>query len=153
MSLLSAFNNLLEQFITEMIMTFPDLGDLRTIQTLVGLMRRTNPRMVLENFLDVAGRYYEKILIEDSDFFEDLDNWTKDPRFAEEAEGEEEDLFQKLAVFKSVWYDLSENNKETIWTYFKQLLIIGAKANKNELRKSRCQDILAMAIQVHQSSK
>lgn len=149
MSLLSAFNNLLEQFIQEMVMTFPDLNDLRTIQTLVGLMKRANPRMILKNFLDVAGCYYVKILAEDAAFFEDLDNWTKDPRFSTEAEGEEEEMFQKLVVFKCVWGDLSETNKSTIWTYFKQLLIIGAKANNNELMKPRCKDILEMAVRVH----
>lgn len=134
-------------------MTFPDLGDLRTIQTTVGLMRRINPRMILINFLDVAGRYYEKILTEDSAFFEDLDNWTKDPRFAVQADGEEDAMFQKLMVFKDVWSDLSENNKTTIWTYFKQLVIIGARANTNELMQPRCKEILDMAVRVHASGK
>jgi len=153
MSLLSAFNNLLEQFIQEMIMTFPDLAELRTIQTLVSMMRRVNPRMILSNFLDVAGRYYEKILIEDAAFFEDLDNWKRDPRFAVEAEGEEEQMFQKLVVFKSVWGDLTDTNKNIIWTYFKQLLVIGAKANRNDFMKERCEGILAMAMRIHQNGK
>lgn len=151
MSLLSAFNNLLDQFISEMVLTFPDLNDLRTIQTLVALMRRANPRMILVNFLDVAGRYYEKILLEDAAFFEDLSNWTKDPRFAVEADGEDEQMFQKLVVFKTVWSDLSETNKAKIWAYFQQLLVIGAKANSNELLKPRCGEILTMAVRINQN--
>ena len=151
--MLSAFNNLLQQFIQEMIIEFPYLGELRTIETLVSMMRRVNPRMILVNFLDVAGCYYEKILTEDIGFFEDLNNWKSDPRFAIEANGKEEQMFQKLVVFKTVWEDVSEANKKTIWTYFKQLVVIGAKANTNDLMKERCQDILNLAVRLHQKEK
>ena len=76
----------------------------------------------------------------------------KDPRFAIEAEGEDEKMFQKLVVFKSVWGDLTETNRSTIWTYFKQLLIIGAKANKHPDLAPRCEHILARAVELHRGA-
>jgi len=145
MSLLSAFNNLLEQFIQDMILSFPDLKELKTINTLVTSLRRINPRMVLFKFLRVAGKHHEKIFDEKASFFEDLDNWKKDPDFKEEASGNEDDLFQKLVVFKSIWGDLSQTNKNSIWIYFKQLLIIGAKANNNPMLQQMCDAIIIRA--------
>lgn len=146
MSQLTAFNNLLAQFLSELVQTFPELKDLRTIQTLVSMMRSINPRMILENFLEVAGRYHEKIFDEQASFFEDLENWKKDPYFKTEYatnENDEQEMFQRLVVFRHVWKDLTESNREHIWTYLKQLLVIGAKASKNH--PELCQSIIACA--------
>jgi hypothetical protein len=145
MSVLSGFNNLLDQFLEELVFTFPELKDLRTIQTLVGLLRRMNARLVLDNFLSVAGRYREKILTKDSSFFENLSNWKEDPYFQTEYAQNSEEIFQRLVVFKDVWVDLTESNKSTIWTYFRQLLIIGARANNNPGLAQMAQDVLACA--------
>ena len=98
MSLLSGFNNLLDQFLEELVFTFPELKDLRTIQTLVGLLRRMNARLVLDNFLSVAGRYREKILAKDATFFENLSNWKEDPYFQTEYAQNSEEIFQRLVV-------------------------------------------------------
>ena len=131
MSLLSAFNNILDQFLDDLVLTFPELTDLRTIKTLVGMLRRMNARMALDNFLSVGGRYYEKILDRDSTFFENLENWKTDPYFQTQFASGQSEVFQRLGVFKTVWVDLSESNRDKIWTYFRQLLVIGAKANNN----------------------
>lgn len=143
MSQLSAFMNLLTQFLDELVTTFPELSDLRTIQTLVSMLKPINPRFVLENFIEVAGRYHEKIFYEQSSFFEDLENWKKDPYFQSEF-AEMEDVFQKLVVFKVIWTDLSDSNKENIWTYLQQLLVISAKASKNN--PDLCKKIIDCAI-------
>lgn len=132
MSQLAVFTNLLTQFLEELVQTFPELTDLRTILTLVGLMRSVNPRMILENFLEVAGRYHEKIINEEESFFQDLENWKQDEYFQKEfAEQGQDDMFQRLVVFHTVWGELTPSNKEHIWTYLKQLLIVGAKASKS----------------------
>jgi hypothetical protein len=147
MSQLSAFQNLLTQFLEELTQTFPELTDLRTILTLVTMMRSMNPRMILENFLEVAGRYHEKIFNEEASFFEDLENWKRDPYFRSEfaqSEIDETDMFQRLVVFRHVWKDLSASNKEHVWTYLKQLLVIGAKASKSN--PELCKKILDCAI-------
>jgi|JI10StandDraft_1071094.scaffolds.fasta_scaffold02467_4 hypothetical protein len=149
MSLLSGFNNLLDQFLDELVLTFPELKDLRTIQTLVSLLRKMNARLVLDNFISVAGRYREKILAKDATFFENLSNWKNDPYFQTEYAQNSEEIFQRLVVFKDVWVDLTDNNKQTIWTYFRQLLIIGARANKNPDLAQMSHDILVCA-QSHQ---
>lgn len=151
MSLLSAFNNLLAQFIDELVMTFPELTDLLTIQTVLGLMKRANPRMILSNFLAVAGRYHIKIFKEDEAFFQDLENWKNDPYVQSEfsQRGEDDDLFARLMVFKDVWKDLSHSNKEHIWTYLKQLLVLGAKANKDPALQNRAETILSAAVNIH----
>lgn len=146
MSLLTAFNNLLEQFLDELVQTFPELTDLRTIKTIATMMRSYNPRMILENFLSVAGRYHVKIFDEESTFFEDLENWKEDPYFRTEyaaTKDDEADMFARLVVFRHVWADLTPANKEHIWTYLKQLLVIGAKASKTH--PELCKQILDTA--------
>ena len=134
MSLLTAFNNLLEQFLDELVRTFPELTDLATMQTLVGLLRKMNPRKVQENFFAVAGRYHKRIFARDEKFFIDLENWKDDPELQtrmQEEQLNQEELFGKFAVFAGVWGDLSDNNKDHIWTYMTQLLVLGAKSNKS----------------------
>lgn len=149
MSLLTGFNNLLAQFLDELVKTFPELTDLRTIQTIATLMRSYNPRMILENFLSVAGPYCDKIFTEDATFFENLENWKTDPYFKQEyaaTETDEADMFARLVVFRHVWKDLTPANQEHIWTYLKQLLVIGAKASKSN--PELCAQILASAKQI-----
>lgn len=145
MSLLSAFNNLLDQFLEDLVLTFPELTDLRTIRTLVGMLRGMNARMALDNFISVAGRYHEKILARDETFFQNLDNWKTDPYFQSEFASEQTEVFQRLVVFKDVWVDLSETNKDTIWTYFRQLLVLGARANNNPQLTNMTSQIIARA--------
>lgn len=147
-TLLTGFNNLLEQFLSELVQTFPELTDLKTIQMLVSIMRSANPRMILENFLGVTGKYHEKIFNEESSFFEDLENWKQDPTFIEEfasTEDEANSMFQKLVVFKDVWVDLTPQNKEHIWTYMQQLLVMGAQASK-QVRPELCRQIIETAV-------
>lgn len=147
MSVLSGFNNLLDQFLDELVQSFPELTDLKTIQTLAGLIRRVNARLVLDNFLSVGGRYHEKVFNKDSTFFENLSNWESDPYFKSEFGKEDQtDIFGRLVVFKNVWVDLTDNNKETIWAYLQQLLIIGAKANNNPLLAELCETILTRRV-------
>ncbi len=142
MSVLSAFNNVLKEFLSDMIRTFPDLKDLRTIQTLCEMLQRINPRMALDNFLSVGGRYHVKILHKQSSFFEDLNNWKNDPYFQEEFMSGQQEVFQKLVVFKDIWVGLSETNQQRIWKYFRQLLLFGAMANNNPELMPLCRDII-----------
>lgn len=147
-TLLSGFNNLLEQFLEELVQTFPELTDLKTVQMLVSIMRKANPRMILENFLAVTGKYHEKIFAEESSFFEDLENWKQDPTFQAEfasTEDEQNEMFQRLVVFKDVWVDLTPQNKEHIWTYMQQLIVMGAQASKS-IHPNLCNQIIQTAL-------
>jgi len=150
MSVLSAFNNVLKEFLSDMIRTFPDLQDLKTIQTLCEMLQRINPRMALDNFLSVGGRYHVKILHKQSSFFEDLNNWKNDPYFESEFLSGQSEVFQKLVVFKDIWVGLSETNKKRIWKYFRQLLLFGAMANKNAELADLCKDIIKVGKETNE---
>lgn len=144
---LSAFNNVLKQFLSDMIRTFPEVKDLKTIQTLVEMLQRINPRLALDNFLSVGGRYHVKILNKQASFFEDLENWKNDPYFQSEFMENQSDnaIFQRLCLFKDIWVGLKETTKEKIWKYFRQLLVFGAKANNNPQLDEMCQNIMKVA--------
>jgi hypothetical protein len=146
MSILSAFNNLLDQFLNELTQTFPELTDLNTIRTLCGMLRSINPRMVLDNFLSVAGRYHKQILYRQSEFFENLSNWQSDPYFQSEFASQQQEVFQKLGAFKDIWVDLDDQNKNQIWIYFEKLLLLAAKGNKNPELEQVSQEIISIFI-------
>ena len=147
MSLLTAFHNVLQQFLDDLIYIFPELSDLKTMQTLVQLMRSANPRMVQYNFLEVAGRYHENIFKCEEAFFYNLDNWKDDPYFDKHKEQTGDDmLFQRLVVFKDEWKSLTSTNKNKIWTYLQQLLVLSAKANTHDQLQPISNAVLECAI-------
>ncbi len=131
MSVLSGFNRVLEQFLTELVQTFPDLTDLRTIKTGVELLKKANPRAVLDQFMLYISPYYIQIYNKKESFFQDMKNIMDHPEMQKKGEETQTHYFQKIALLNDVWGDLTDHNKEIIWKYFHSLLKLGSIASKN----------------------
>ena len=139
---INAFCTLLTAFLNELVKTFPEIDDLKAIKTMVAIAIPFKPDYVVENYTEIAGRYHVKIFEEESSFFEDLENWKKDPYFQQEylqSTSDTNDIFQKLGIFKNIWTDLSVNNKKMIWDFLQKLLVLCTKASnlmRDDIRKS-----------------
>lgn len=84
------------------------------------LIRKSNPRLVVEQFMTYVGPYKKHILECDEDFFLNFEtNLSK------------KDLTEENMVFgmkiKNIWYtkDITDTNKAHIWLYFQKLLKAG----------------------------
>jgi hypothetical protein len=113
MPTLSDWNNLLEQFIENLIKAFPDEPSIKKYQSSFELLRKSNPRKVLETVMPSLTPYMSHILQKDESFLLD------------EADNNE---FTKQLNFRKYWNpELSDNNKEIIWQYLQGLMLMGTQ--------------------------
>lgn len=104
MTSVNTFNDMLEQFITELENTFPEEKAFKKYHTSFDIMRSANPRKCIDAFMTGAGKYSTQIMQKDDSFFSD---------------------FTELPLGK-YWNDeLSVNTKNAIWQYLQTLNILG----------------------------
>ena len=104
MTSVSTFNDMLEQFISELEQTFPEEKAFKKYHTSVDIMRAANPRKCVDAFMCHAGKYSNQIMAKDDTFFAN---------------------FEELPINKHWNEDLSQNTKNAIWQYLQTLNILG----------------------------
>ncbi|NBU33965.1 hypothetical protein EB118_03100 [bacterium] len=113
------FNDILDQlfdFLEENFEYFK--GDIVLSRTTVQFMRRSNPRLVVEQFMNSAKYYKEKLFNCDEHFFLDFDNF--------DLSAENNVLGRKI---KNIWLssEITNEQKAYIWLYFQRLYRAGEK--------------------------
>lgn len=122
MSLLSAFNTQVENFLTELTEMYPDDKDLAFGKTSVYLLKKTNPRHIHSLFYNYAYPYKEKVLRKDESFFLEKDE--SKYFYSEESR---KNYFSTILNLKKYWKGMSTESKEQIWTYFLVLFKLSDK--------------------------
>lgn len=110
MASVSAFNDMMGQFIAELHKAFPQEGSIKKFMTSFELLRDTNGRKVVEGYMGGIAPFASKISNKDESFiFEDLPNieLLKDLKFA------------------SLWEKASPRTKDAIWQYMQTLYMLG----------------------------
>jgi len=133
MTSVTAFNDMLEQFIDELRQTFPGESGIKKYQASFEIFRKSNPRKCVETFMNAISPYANEITSKNEAFFErDLD-------------------FLKDLSIKSNWTpDLSQTTKDAIWQYLQTLYMLGTTIvaipadtlNMIEAMASQCADKL-----------
>ena len=120
---LTKFNNTIEQLIDALSERYADNAyfnrELGIAKEKFLLLRRTNPRKVIEGVLIFVYPYKKQIMDDDEEFFlnKNYENDTK-------TEGH---LVHALKI-KEIWEtDMDDNTKTTIFTFFKVLIILAEK--------------------------
>jgi len=104
MASVGTFNDMLEQFISELEQTFPEEKAFKKYHTTLDIMRKANPRKCVDAFMKTVGKYSNQIMAKDDSFFVEFD---------------------ELPI-KKYWNDeLSEGTKSAIWQYLQTLNILG----------------------------
>lgn len=104
-----AFTQVMEQFLDELTETFPEQGALKKYKATFDVMRKANPRKVMDVFMNSASQFQDKIMAMDESFF--LQN---DIGFLDALE------------IKKWWTpELSQTTKSSIWQFLQYLLITG----------------------------
>lgn len=110
MTTVKAFNDLMEQFIDELVKTFPEEQNLiKGYQESFEMAKMANDRLPLKTFMSEVSPYASQIMARDETFFTD---------HAEEIE------FLKETNMKKYWPDLSENTKNAIWQYIHTMYML-----------------------------
>jgi len=108
---ISAFNDMMQQFLDELVLTFPETKSFSKFQSQFKLLRKTSPRTPMNNFMESITPYANSIMQRDEKFFK---------------EHADSIPFLKSLDINSIWTDdLSESTKGAIWQYLQTLYILG----------------------------
>jgi hypothetical protein len=117
-----AFNNKLIELLNDMITTFPNIcDDLKTLKHGISMIKNISPKIPQTFFQEhVSAPYEDKILAEDEEFFLAHD-YTDDVKLIH---GFNINFIGKV---KSMWKDMNEDNKRSIWKYMLVLMALSRK--------------------------
>lgn len=118
---INVFNEKFDEFIKDLIQTFPDDKDFKLCKNSFHLLKMVDITKPVQMFKAYALKYQNQIAIRDEQFFMNHD-------FKEEIENSETNL--SLDVLKRVklyWIDLDAENKKIIWSYLNLLYKLNDK--------------------------
>jgi hypothetical protein len=108
MASVGAFNDMLSQFLSELTQTFPEEKGIKKYESAFDLLRKTNPRKVVENFMGTIAPLQERIMAKDETVLT----------------SENLKSLNELNLAKN-WAGCSENTRSCIWQYLQTLLMLG----------------------------
>lgn len=117
---LNAFNTQLLNLISNMKELYPEDKDITTSEVSINLLKKTNPKKIVELFNIYVMPYKELINKEDEQFFLEND-------FVKTCNINNDNSYNIMNNFKKYWKDLDSESKQNIWKYFKVLIILSEK--------------------------
>ena len=113
MASVSAFTNMLEQFMDELIQTFPEEKSFSKYRSTLAVIKKANPRSLVSLFMDSVGPHQTAIMAKDESIL---------------TSGKIE--FLKAINIEKVWTaEVSDSTKGAIWQYIQTLVILGTTIN------------------------
>jgi len=110
MASVTAFNDMMGQFLVELHKTFPEEKGIKKMMTSFDLLKSSNPRLVVDAFMKGVSPYADKISAKDETFLlKEIDTI---------------DLLKELDI-KSYWERMSPNTKGATWQYLQTLYMLG----------------------------
>lgn len=110
MASVTAFNDMMSQFLVELHKTFPEEKGIKKMLTSFDVLKSTNPRMVVDGFMSGVSPYASQIS-------------TKDDKFLLE-ECKKIDFLKDLDL-ASYWQRMSANTRDATWQYLQTLYMLG----------------------------
>jgi hypothetical protein len=110
MASVTAFNDMLSQFLVELHKTFPDETGIKKMTTSFEMLKKTNPRIIVDGFMKGVTPYADRIS-------------AKDEKFILE-EIEKIEMLKDLNI-KSYWARMSPATKAATWQYLQTLYMLG----------------------------
>jgi len=108
MTSISAFNDMLEQFLTELMGTFPEEKSIKKYHAGFDVLRKSNPKKVVEGFMTTISPYAQKVMNKDESILDD-----------------NLDILDELSIKKNWNSGISDNTKGAIWQYLQTLYMLG----------------------------
>lgn len=110
MSSVTAFNDMMGQFLMELHKTFPEEKGLKKYIAAFDLIKDTAPKKIVEGFMENVSPFANKLSTRDESFFL-VDSTTID--------------FLKPLNITTCWPEASEGTKNAIWQYIQTLYMLG----------------------------
>ena len=124
-SFLSAFNNQIDNFLDDLMIVCPNEKEFSMLKNGIGLVRKTNPRLILNQFVEMIFPYKDQILLRNESFF-----MMKD--YQDDFTNVSSDYISKVTNnLKRIWQgDITDDEREKIWEYFNSLITLAELASK-----------------------
>ena len=110
MASVTAFNDMMSQFLVELHKTFPEEKGIKKMLTSFDLLKSTNPRLVVDGYMKGVSPYADKISAKDETFLLE--------------EIETIDFLKELDI-KRYWSKMSDGTKGATWQYLQTLYMLG----------------------------
>ena len=110
MASVTAFNDMMGQFLVELHKTFPEEKGIKKMMTSFDVLKSSNPRLVVDAYMKGVSPYADKISAKDETFL------------LKEIETIE---FLKDLNIKSYWERMTANTKNATWQYLQTLYMLG----------------------------
>jgi len=114
MASVTAFNDMLSQFLVELHKTFPEEKGIKKMTASFEVIKQSNPRLVVDGFMKGVTPYADKISAKDESFLLE--------------EIEKIDFLKDLNI-KSYWTRMSANTQAATWQYLQTLYMLGTTIN------------------------
>ena len=114
MASVTAFNDMLSQFLVELHKTFPDEKGIKKMTASFEVIKQANPRLIVDSFMNGVSPYADKISAKDESFLLE--------------EIETIDFLKDLNI-KSYWSRMSDGTKGATWQYLQTLYMLGTTIN------------------------
>jgi hypothetical protein len=114
MASVTAFNDMLSQFLVELHKTFPEEKGIKKMTASFEVIKQSNPRLVVDAFMKGVTPYADKISAKDESFLLE--------------EIEKIDFLKDLNI-KSYWTRMSANTQAATWQYLQTLYMLGTTIN------------------------
>jgi len=114
MASVTAFNDMLSQFLVELHKTFPEEKGIKKMTTSFEVIKQSNPRLIVDGFMKGVTPYANKISAKDESFLLE--------------EIEKIDFLKDLNI-KSYWTRMSANTQAATWQYLQTLYMLGTTIN------------------------
>jgi len=109
MTSVTAFNDMMGQFICELKDTFPEEKGIKKYAASFDIMRKSNPRKCVEAYMNAIGPYSQRITAKDESIMDETSL-----------------TFLNDMNIKKHWTpELSDNTKDAIWQYLQTLYMLG----------------------------
>ena len=106
------FNTTLVEFVNDLAAAFPNFGDFQTMKTVLSIAVAATPKVPVSIFHKTAIKYEKQIM-------------EKDEKFLLEETYDDEHVDMDIAdKIKAIWKVTDAENKEIIWRYLKQLVML-----------------------------
>lgn len=110
MASVTAFNDMMSQFLVELHRTFPEEKGIKKMLTSFDVLKASNPRLVVDGFMSGVSPYATQISSKDETFLLE--------------ECKKIDFLKELDL-SSYWMRMSSNTKDATWQYLQTLYMLG----------------------------
>tara|TARA_B110000238_G_C16040598_1_gene401701 strand:- start:646 stop:1011 length:366 start_codon:yes stop_codon:yes gene_type:complete len=117
MSLLSAFNTNIINFLDDCILIFPCDTDFKVYKRAMEMLIKYNPKKINMIFKEYIEIYRDKIYSQDEQFF--LEN-----KYDEVKKENEDEFLKVINKLKTYWLNITKDNKTKIWDWITLLVKI-----------------------------